>query len=95
MVNCSFCGKDIPKGTGLMFIKKDAKVLNFCSRKCEKNMLVLKRKARNMPWTVEAKKEKDMMTHAREAALKKEKEDEKSSKVDKVSKVDKAVKAKK
>lgn len=51
MAKCSFCGKELPTGTGIMFVKKDAKILYFCSRKCEKNMLKLKRKARNLKWT--------------------------------------------
>ena len=55
MANCSFCGTTIPAGTGLMYIKKDAKILWFCSRKCEKNMLQLGRKPRNEPWTAEAR----------------------------------------
>jgi len=38
-----------------MFVKKDAKILYFCSRKCEKNMLELKRKARQTTWTEEAR----------------------------------------
>lgn len=48
---CSFCGKDIEKGTGKMFVKKDGKVFWFDSMKCEKNMLKLKRKAREHKWT--------------------------------------------
>jgi large subunit ribosomal protein L24e len=55
MAQCSFCGTDIPAGTGLMYVKKDAKVLWFCSRKCEKNLVVLGRKPRNEPWTAEAR----------------------------------------
>jgi large subunit ribosomal protein L24e len=51
MVKCTFCGKAIPEGTGVMYVKKDAKILYFCSRKCEKNMLKLKRKARTLKWT--------------------------------------------
>lgn len=51
MVKCSFCGYNITPGTGTLFVKKDGKTLDFCSRKCEKNMLVLKRKARNLKWT--------------------------------------------
>lgn len=39
------------QGTGKLFVKKDAKVLYFCSRKCEKNMLTLGRKARETKWT--------------------------------------------
>jgi len=51
MVSCSFCGKEIKKGTGKMFVKKDGKILHFCSNKCEKYMLKLKRKPREWPWT--------------------------------------------
>ena len=50
MVNCSFCGNPIEKGTGLQLIKKDGKVMYFCSTKCEKNT-ALKRKARTRKWT--------------------------------------------
>ncbi len=60
MVKCSFCGYEIEKGTGIMFVKKDGKILNFCSSKCEKNSLKLKRKARELKWTkfYEKKKKK-------------------------------------
>ena len=50
MVKCSYCGKLIPPGTGLMFVYKTAKVSYFCSGKCEKNALVLKRKPHDMKW---------------------------------------------
>ena len=59
MVDCTFCGTDILKGTGLTYVKKDAKILYFCSRKCEKNMIQLKRKPRNILWTAEARKAKE------------------------------------
>ena len=54
MAQCTFCGMEIPKGTGTMYVKKDAKVLWFCSSKCEKNLLHLGRKPRNKTWTAEA-----------------------------------------
>jgi len=41
----------IEKGTGKMFIKTDGKILYFCSTKCEKNLLKLKRKPREHKWT--------------------------------------------
>ncbi len=44
MARCSFCGKDIPKATGKIFVTKEGRKLNFCSSKCEKNMIKLKRK---------------------------------------------------
>ncbi len=48
---CSFCGEEIEPGTGKMFVKRDGKVLYFCSRKCEKNMLELGRNPRKLKWT--------------------------------------------
>ena len=56
MAKCSFCGVDIEKGTGIMFVKKDGKILNFDKRKCEKNMLKLKRKPVNTVWVRKDKK---------------------------------------
>jgi len=51
MADCSFCGSEISFGRGVKFVKKDGKVLNFCSMKCEKNMLKLKRKPAKFKWT--------------------------------------------
>ncbi|MBU2589463.1 MAG: 50S ribosomal protein L24e [Nanoarchaeota archaeon] len=56
MPKCSFCNEDIEKGTGKLYVKKDAKQLNFCSKKCEKNMLKLKRVPRKMKWVTKKKK---------------------------------------
>ncbi|PIN81199.1 50S ribosomal protein L24e [Candidatus Woesearchaeota archaeon CG10_big_fil_rev_8_21_14_0_10_32_9] len=53
MAKCDFCKKSIPRGTGKIYVKKDGKVLDFCSTKCEKNMIGLKRKARTTKWTGE------------------------------------------
>ncbi|NJL44030.1 MAG: 50S ribosomal protein L24e [Nitrosarchaeum sp.] len=61
MVSCDFCGVSIPEGTGKLFIKTDGKQYRFCSRKCEKNLLVLKRKARETPWTEQARKDKKLV----------------------------------
>lgn len=51
MSRCSFCGNIIEKGTGSMFVKKDGKILYFCSSKCEKNLLKLGRIPRRIKWT--------------------------------------------
>ena len=51
MAKCSFCGKEIAKGSGKIFVKDNGTVLNFCSSKCENNMLKLKRDARKLKWT--------------------------------------------
>ena len=51
MVNCTFCNSIVRRGTGLIFVQKTGRILNFCSSKCEKNMLKLGRKARTVKWT--------------------------------------------
>lgn len=51
MVLCTFCKYSIEPGTGSMLIKNDGKSLNFCSSKCKKNQLKLKRKPRKLQWT--------------------------------------------
>ncbi len=48
---CAFCGKDIEPGTGMMYVKKDGTVLYFCSSKCRKNMLKLKRDPKKVRWS--------------------------------------------
>lgn len=49
-LQCTFCGNNIEPGTGKMFVKKDGTVLYFCSSKCEKNSLKLKRLPRKVRW---------------------------------------------
>ena len=46
MPKCSFTGKEIPPGTGVMYVKKDGTIHWFSSKKAEKNFLKLKRKPR-------------------------------------------------
>jgi len=58
MVKCTFCGDVLDPGTGTMYVQKDAKILYFCSSKCEKNMLKLKRKPYQMKWSRRYTKEK-------------------------------------
>ena len=48
---CSFCGYDIPIGRGVMFVRRDGTILNFCSAKCRKSMLTYKRNPRKVRWT--------------------------------------------
>jgi len=56
---CSFCGSEIPPGTGTMYVKKDGSPLFFCSNKCYKNMIELKRVPRKVRWTHRYKVEKE------------------------------------
>ena len=58
MSKCSFCGNNLEQGTGKMFAKNDSTVLYFCSNKCEKNSLKLKRIPRYIKWTEAYRKEK-------------------------------------
>jgi large subunit ribosomal protein L24e len=48
---CSFCGEKIEPGTGRMYVKKDGKIFFFCSTKCYKNMIELKRVPRRTQWS--------------------------------------------
>ncbi len=87
MSKCSFCGKNIEKGTGKMLVKKDAKVLYFCSNKCEKNLLKLRRKPIKIRWT---KAYQELKEKGKKAAEGKDKETktEKESKETEVSNQD-------
>lgn len=51
MVKCIFCGDVLKRGTGKMYVQADSKVLYFCSSKCQKNMLKLKRKPITTRWS--------------------------------------------
>lgn len=55
MVKCSFSSKDIPKGQGMMYVKKDGTVLYFYSSKERKNYLNLGREGRLQKWTPAAR----------------------------------------
>lgn len=57
-MKCSFCGNRIPDATGKIVVGKTGKLQYFCSTKCEKNMLKLKRKALNVRWTAKARQAK-------------------------------------
>lgn len=56
-MKCSFCTREINKGTGKIYSLKDGERFYFCSSKCEKNQLKLKRKPRKLKWVVKYKKE--------------------------------------
>ena len=57
-MECSFCGEQIEPGTETMYVTKRGKISYFCSSKCEKNMLQLKRKPRKVKWTQAYRDEK-------------------------------------
>ncbi|UCC58787.1 MAG: 50S ribosomal protein L24e [Candidatus Bathyarchaeum sp.] len=49
--NCSFCGDEFSSGTGMMYVRNDGTILYFCSSKCRKSSLALKRDSRKIRWT--------------------------------------------
>ncbi|NCN64666.1 MAG: 50S ribosomal protein L24e [Candidatus Altiarchaeum hamiconexum] len=49
-MKCSFCGKEIKKGTGLLFVMLSGRGVNYCSSKCRKNV-EMGRKQRKVEWT--------------------------------------------
>ncbi len=51
MADCSFCGHEIERGTGKMYVKKDGKIFYFCSHKCQTNMIALGRNPATTKWT--------------------------------------------
>ncbi len=61
MARCSFCGNEIEKGTGIVFVQKIGKVIHFCSSKCEKNV-ALGRKPKHTRWTQEYMKSKGKLS---------------------------------
>ncbi|MBU0457186.1 MAG: 50S ribosomal protein L24e [Nanoarchaeota archaeon] len=61
MPKCTFCGNQIEKGTGKLFVYSNGKTANFCSNKCEKNLHKLKRKPSKIPWTEAYRKERGKM----------------------------------
>lgn len=49
-MKCSLCGSAIKKGSGYLYGQKTGEVFYFCSSKCKKNMLKLKRQKRYLKW---------------------------------------------
>ncbi len=68
MVNCSFTGKKIPLGQGLMLVQNDGRVYYFLNKKAERNMMKLGRKARTTKWTTEYHDLKAEGAHAKKSA---------------------------
>ncbi|MEM0085166.1 MAG: 50S ribosomal protein L24e [Candidatus Methanomethylicia archaeon] len=54
---CSFCGRNVPRGKGILYVKTDGSTLFFCSSKCRKSMLYLSRKPSKMKWITKSTKQ--------------------------------------
>jgi large subunit ribosomal protein L24e len=66
MVKCNFCGNDLPLGGGKIYAKKDGSTYYLCSNKCEKNLIMLKRKPVKTKWTQAHNKLKKTLLTAKE-----------------------------
>ncbi len=51
MVKCIFCGKEGSSHKGVHLINNDGSISYFCSGKCRKNVLHLKRDKKKIKWT--------------------------------------------
>jgi len=51
MTKCSFCGKEERAFKGIHLIKNTGVIAYFCSSKCQKNSIKLKRDKRKLKWT--------------------------------------------
>jgi len=51
MPKCSFCSSQLEQGTSKIVVTEKGRPLWFCSRKCEKNQLKLKRNPAHFKWT--------------------------------------------
>ncbi len=65
MPRCTFCGRDIEKGTGKMLIHNSGKIDYLCSRKCDKNMNKLQRSPLKVRWTAHHRRDRGKSVSAR------------------------------
>lgn len=49
-MKCTFCGEEIERGEGKIFVKGDGTSYFYCSSKCEKNHLKLGKEPKNTEW---------------------------------------------
>lgn len=58
-MKCSYCSGEVPKGSGIMYVYKNGTVNYYCSSKCYKSDIILKRKisSKNVATRVKAKKQ--------------------------------------
>ncbi len=56
MVLCAFCGEEIEQGTGFIYVKDDGRQYPYCSSKCKKNHVKLKRNPVHTRWSKRFKK---------------------------------------
>ncbi len=49
-MRCSFCNAEMPKGTGMLYAKKDGTTFFFCGSKCRRNLIGLSRVGKKTAW---------------------------------------------
>lgn len=47
---CAFCGKEVRLGSGILFVRNDGSTRSYCSSKCRRNELKLRRDPRKLKW---------------------------------------------
>lgn len=57
MARCSFCGRQVEIGRGIIYVEISGRVLNFCSSKCKKNHF-LGRDGSKIKWAKNTREEK-------------------------------------
>lgn len=77
MPRCSFCGETLVRGTGKMFVHTDGRIAYYCSSKCERNMLKLRRNPSHIKWTKKYEELKGAPKAEAKQAPKPEKKEEK------------------
>lgn len=65
-MKCTFCGSEIARGTGKIYVPNATAPQFFCSNTCEKQLHKLKRKPENVKWTESYKKAKAVRMHTKE-----------------------------
>ena len=65
MAKCSFCGTELVRGTGKIFVKKEGSIVVFCSGKCEKNLHKLGRNPQEIKWTEKYRKVKETLVKSK------------------------------
>ncbi|MCS7122439.1 MAG: 50S ribosomal protein L24e [Candidatus Micrarchaeota archaeon] len=50
-MKCSFCGREIALGRGIIYFTSNGKMYSFDSSKCRRNMLRLNRDPKDMKWS--------------------------------------------
>ncbi len=79
MVKCVFCGREEDAFKGTHLIQNDGTVNYYCSSKCRKNAIKLKRDKRKLKWTSAYREEKQKALKKLEDAAKPKVEEEKKT----------------